>query len=75
MKRVLYFCSNTKNNYYQLYEKLSEKFNTTDNYTTDDIDQFLDDNDSDKWYIKELPYQFEIYNIESEYVFCINKLN
>lgn len=70
--KVLYFCSNTKKRYIELYYTLREKFDGLTEITVDDVDEFLESIDQ-KFYIKELGYQLELYNIESEFVFCINK--
>ena len=70
--KVLYFCSNTKNNCLNLYYILREKFDGLTQITVDDVDAFLESID-EKYYIKELSYQLELYNPESECVFCINK--
>lgn len=75
---VLFFVSNISKsskvttNYYDIYTKLRNKFNGLFELTIDDIDNFLNDID-EKFYIKELPYQFELYNVASECVFCINR--
>jgi len=72
--KILYFPSNTKKKYYQLFTLLSLRFDNLIEITVDEIDKFINDGD-EKFYVKELPYQFEIYNVENEYVFCINKPN
>lgn len=70
--KVLYFPSNTDKNNYELYTILREKFDNLTKITVDEVDEFLVSID-EKFYIKELSYQLELYNIENEYVFCINK--
>lgn len=71
--KVLYLCSNTKENLINLYYDLRKKFDGLVTITTDEIDGFL--SNYGKFYVKELSYQFEIYNLDNEYVFCINKSN
>ena len=70
--KVLYFCSNTKKYYLDLYYILREKFEGLTQITIDEVDEFLESIDQ-KFYIKELSYQLELYNPECECVFCINK--
>jgi hypothetical protein len=40
--------------------------------SVEEVDKYLLAFD-ERFYIKELPYQLEIYNAESEYIYCINK--
>jgi hypothetical protein len=73
--KVLYFPSNTQNTrkqYYNIYTLLGQMFNGLDSISVDAVDKYLLTFD-ERFYIKELPYQLEIYNAENEYVFCINK--
>jgi hypothetical protein len=73
--KVLYFPSNTKYNnrgYYSIYTLLGQMFNGRDSITVDEVDKYLLAF-GEKFYIKELPYQLEIYNVENEYIYCINK--
>lgn len=75
--KVLYFVSNTKKNYYNIYMQLKEMYEDKSSINVDDVDYFLNNlsvaTEDEKFYVKELPYQLEIYNAENEYVFCINK--
>ena len=73
LTKVLYFRSNTIENLFNLYTALEDRFNGLEVISFDEVEDFL--SDYDKYYIKELPYQFEVYNLASEYVFCINKPN
>ena len=74
--KVLYFPSNTgynpKRGYYNIYTQLKQMFDGRDSITVDEVDKYLQTFD-EKFYIKELWYQLEIYNVENEYIFCINK--
>ena len=70
--KVLYFCSNTQKKYYHIWTALRQKFDGLTQITVDEVDAFLESIDQ-KFYIKELGYQLELYNPENEYVFCINK--
>jgi hypothetical protein len=70
--KVLYFPSNSKKHYYNIYTQLEAMFNGLTAITADDVDKFLQTFE-ERFYVKELPYQLEIYNVENEYVFCINK--
>jgi hypothetical protein len=73
--KVLYFPSNTRKNrlyYNKIYTSLKSTFGDRTTITVDEVDKFLLTFD-EKFYVKELPYQLEIYNVENEYVFCINK--
>lgn len=73
--KVLYFPSNTrKNRRYlnKIYTSLKARFDGLTHITVDEVDAFLESLD-EKFYIKELDYQLELYNPENEYVFCINK--
>jgi len=73
--KVLYFPSNTKNNnkcYYNIYTLLGQMFNGLTSISVDAIDKYLLAFD-ERFYIKELPHQLEIYNAENEYIYCINK--
>jgi len=73
--KVLYFPSNTQNkgkNYYSIYTLLKQMFAGLDSISVDAVDKYLLTFD-ERFYIKELSYQLEIYNAENEYVFCINK--
>lgn len=72
--KVLYFVMNTKNRCYELWVQLKETFEGLNKITVDEVDLFLI-SIGEKYYIKELSYQLEIYNPEGEYVFCINKPN
>ena len=72
--KVLYFHSNTEKSYMELYMMLREKFDNLTEITVDEVDEFLNSID-EKFYIKEFSYQLELYNIENEYIFCINKPN
>jgi len=73
--KVLYFPSNTQNKnkcYYNIYTLLKAMFDNLTAITVDAVDKYLLTFD-ERFYVKELPYQLEIYNAENEYVFCINK--
>jgi hypothetical protein len=73
--KVLYFPSNTENrnkNYYHIYSMLKAVFGDQTSVSVDAVDKYLLAFD-ERFYIKELSYQLEIYNSENEYVFCINK--
>lgn len=72
--KVLYFPSNTQKNrgYYSIYCLLKQMFEGLTEITVDAIDEYMLTFD-ERFYIKELPYQLEIYNEESKYIFCINK--
>jgi len=73
--KVLYFPSNTQNankNYYHIYTMLKAMFDNLDSITVDAVDKYLLAFD-ERFYIKELPYQLEIYNSLGEYIYCINK--
>lgn len=72
--KVLYFHSNTPKNYIELYYTLRKKFDNLTEIDIEEVNEFLESID-EKFYIKELSYQLELYNIENEYVFCINKPN
>lgn len=75
--KVLYFLHNTQNKnkcYYQLYTLLKAMFDGLDAISVDAVDKYINGlYSNEKFYIKELPYQLEIYNAENEYVYCINK--
>lgn len=71
--KVLYFNSNTKKNFFNLYMLLRGKFDNLDSIDVNDVDNFLLEISDDRWYVKELPYQIEVFNTENECVFCINK--
>lgn len=73
INKVLYFVSNTEKIYIHLYHRLRKRFNELINISVDEIDEFLINDGDERFYVKELSYQFEIYNAENEYVFCINK--
>ncbi|MFA5366656.1 MAG: hypothetical protein WC333_02130 [Dehalococcoidia bacterium] len=51
---------------------LKEKFDNLTAITVDEVEEYLNSINA-KFYIKEHPYQLELYNPENEYVFCINK--
>lgn len=72
--KVLYFIANAKkrNNYYNIYTQLKLKFDGLNSISVDEVDEYLLTFD-ERFYIKELPYQLEIYNAENEYIYCINK--
>ena len=73
--KVLYFPGNTQNvnkNYYFIYTMLKAMFDNLDSVTVDEVDKYMLTFD-ERFYIKELPYQLEIYNSLSEYIYCINK--
>jgi len=72
--KVLYFISNVKTNrgYYGIWTLLKQMFDGLDSISVDAVDKYLLTFD-ERFYVKELPYQLEIYNAECEYVFCINK--
>jgi len=72
--KVLYFNSNTKENYYILYLELSKRFNGLDEINVEMVNTYLE-SINEKFYIRNLSYQLELYNINNEYVFCINKPN
>lgn len=74
--KVLYFPSNSKNKkgYYQLFVLLCLAFDKLTEISVDAVDEFLNDS-GERFYVKELPYQLEIYNADNEYIFCINKPN
>jgi hypothetical protein len=55
-----------------IYTSLKSKFGGLTSISVDAVDKYLLTFD-ERFYIKELPYQLEIYNAENEYVFCINK--
>lgn len=74
--KVLYFPSNTRNvnkQYYNIYTLLKAVFGGLTAISADEVDKYLLAFDNEKFYIKDLPYQLEIYNAENEYVYCINK--
>ena len=71
--KVLYFNSNTQKTYINLYYRLKEKFDGLTQINVDDVDNFFMENIDERFYIKEYPYQLELYNPECEYIFCINK--
>ena len=75
--KVLYFPGNTQNKnkcYYNIYTLLKAMFDGLTSITVDAVDNYLLTFAPDeRFYIKELPYQLEIYNAENEYVYCINK--
>jgi hypothetical protein len=73
--KVLYFARNTENKnrcYYSIYTLLKQMFDGRTSITVDEVDKYLLAFD-EKFYVKELPYQLEIYNAENEYIYCINK--
>ena len=70
--KVLYFVNKDKS-YYNIYQLLSNKFNGILNTTIDEIDNFINSIGDNRFYIKELPYQYEIYDIDCTCVFCVNK--
>jgi len=51
---------------------LKAMFDNLDSITVDAVDKYLLAFD-ERFYIKELPYQLEIYNSLGEYIYCINK--
>lgn len=73
--KVLYFPRNTQNinkNYYMIYTMLKAMFDNRDSITAEEVDKYMLTFD-ERFYVKELPYQLEIYNSLSEYIYCINK--
>ena len=72
--KVLYFPSNVKTNrdYYGIWTLLKQMFDNLDSISVNAVDKYLLTFD-ERFYVKELPYQLEIYNVENEYVYCINK--
>ncbi len=73
--KVLYFPWNTQNsqkNCYMIYTMLKAMFDNLDSITVDAVDKYLLTFD-ERFYVKELPYQLEIYNSLGEYIYCINK--
>jgi len=75
--KVLYFPGNTQNknkSYYMIYTMLKAMFDGLDSITVDEVDKYLlTFAPEERFYVKAFPYQFEIYNAENEYVYCINK--
>jgi hypothetical protein len=51
---------------------LKAMFDNLDSITVDEVDKYMLTFD-ERFYVKELPYQLEIYNSLGEYVYCINK--
>ena len=77
---VLFFSSqlkcvdnNVKMEYYDIYVKLKTRFNNEINISIDLVDDYVNSLTEYRFYVKEYYYQFQIYNIENEYIFCINK--
>jgi hypothetical protein len=75
--KVLYFPANTENKnkcYYNIYTLLKAMFDGLTSITVDEVDNYLlTFAPEERFYVKELSYQLEIYNAENEYVYCINK--
>lgn len=63
----------TKMEYYDVYIKLKKRFNNEININIDLVDDYINSLSDYTFYIKEYYYQLQIYNIENEYIFCINK--
>ncbi len=72
MEKVLYFVSNTDEDYYDLHTQLKNHYQHIDDINVEECNAYLESIDQ-KFYIKDQTYQLELYNVANEYVFCINK--
>ena len=74
--KVLYFHNKERsgNGYFELYKLLKSRYNGRESVTVNNVDKYLFKwFGKTLWYLKEKLTHIELYNLNNEYIFCINK--